>query len=171
MSSNNEWHIGEFIPIPAYRSKYGINKHGDVISYIRWRNPQPKLLKVWINKYGYKCITLINMDNSKQKSILIHRLLAEIFLPDYDPKLHVNHKDANKLNNSLDNLEMVTPQGNAMHAAKMGLMNKKLNPHQVREIKTLIQEDLLELKEIAEIFNVSATLISNIKRNKSWKYL
>ena len=167
----NECHIGEFIPLRLYPNKYGINKYGDVISYVRWRNPQPKLLKPWINKYGYKCVTLINMEDSKQKSFLLHRLLAETFFYDYDSVLHVNHKDANKLNNSLDNLEMVTLQENAKHATKMGLMNKKLSPHQVKEIKLLISEQMLSLVDIAKIFEVSASLIYNIKSGKSWKYL
>jgi hypothetical protein len=37
-----------------------------------------------------------------------HRLVAELFLPDYSEDLVVNHKDCNKLNNNVDNLEMVT---------------------------------------------------------------
>ena len=169
MESN--WHVGDFIPIPAYRSKYGINKYGDVISYIRWRNPVSKLLTPWISKHGYKNVTLINMENSNQKNFLIHRLLAEIFFYNYNPSLQINHKDGNKLNNDLSNLEMVTPRENMEHAAKIGLMSKKLNPLQVKEIKYLINAGILTQIAISKIYGVDPTTIYNIKSGKSWNHI
>jgi hypothetical protein len=51
----------------------------------------------------------------------LHRLLALKFIPNPEGKAQVNHKDGNKLNNSLDNLEWVTHQENLYHAMDNGL--------------------------------------------------
>jgi hypothetical protein len=51
----------------------------------------------------------------------IHRIMAEVFLPNPEGKLQVNHKDGNKLNNRLDNLEWNTPEENSQHAYDTGL--------------------------------------------------
>lgn len=53
----------------------------------------------------------------------LHRLLAEAFIPNPNNYETVNHKDGNKLNNNLDNLEWVTRQDNLYHAMDMGLHN------------------------------------------------
>lgn len=117
-------------------------------------------------------ITLINVNDSRQKSVTIHRLLAEIFLPDYDELLHVNHKDGDKLNNSLSNLEMVTHQENMAHASRIGLIRtRKLTPLQVLDIKNLIKEGNITMVSIAKIYGVSPDLIYNIKSGKAWKFI
>lgn len=46
----------------------------------------------------------------------IHRIVAEAFLEDFDQGLHVNHKNMIKTDNSVENLEMVTPGQNKTHA-------------------------------------------------------
>lgn len=53
--------------------------------------------------------------DGKCYSMLAHRIVCQLFFPDFDPSLTVNHKDGNKFNNSIDNLEMVTIQENIHH--------------------------------------------------------
>ena len=50
------------------------------------------------------------------KTVYVHRLVAEAFLPDWNPDLQVNHKDENKRNNCVENLEMVTDSQNKIHS-------------------------------------------------------
>jgi len=82
-----------------------------------------KWLKPSIGKHGYKIVTL-KTGNRKYKQLLLHRLLAEAFIPNPENKCCVNHKDGNKLNNSLDNLEWVTYSENNQHAYDNGLSKK-----------------------------------------------
>lgn len=59
--------------------------------------------------------------NNIQGFFSVHRLVAEAFLENLESKPEVNHKDGNKLNNCLDNLEWVTSSENKLHAYKSGL--------------------------------------------------
>lgn len=59
----------------------------------------------------------------KSRRVLLHRLLAEEFIPNPNNLDTVNHKDGNKLNNSLDNLEWLSRQDNLYHAMDNGLHN------------------------------------------------
>lgn len=69
----------------------------------------------------------LHLGKSKTKSYLIHRLVAIHFIENPENKEQVNHKDGNKLNNSIDNLEWVTPKENMLHAFKNGLYKKYNN--------------------------------------------
>lgn len=105
--------------INGYNNKYYITKEGKV--YIsNYRNTGvPKEMKARIIK-GYYALSLESPDstpeNRKQKVHKIHRLLAEHFILNPDNKPCVNHKDGNKLNNNLDNLEWATESENTKHA-------------------------------------------------------
>lgn len=64
---------------------------------------------------GYASVRLPDQNH------LIHRLVAEAFIPNPENKPQVNHKDGNKRNNCVDNLEWVTARENALHAVALGL--------------------------------------------------
>ena len=72
-----------------------------------------KILSPFDNN-GYDRIQLVNGDKKQKK--LIHRLVAEHFIPNPEKKPQVNHKDLNTKNNNVDNLEWVTNQENIKHA-------------------------------------------------------
>ena len=78
-----------------------------------------KYLKGALNGKGYLRVELHN--NKKIKKFFIHRLVAEYFISNPLNKEQVNHKDGNKLNNNVENLEWVTNQENSNHAWKYGL--------------------------------------------------
>lgn len=78
-----------------------------------------RILKLNFSHNGYKK-TNISI-NGKLKTVFIHRLVAELFIPNPNNLPQVNHKDGNKTNNKLDNLEWVSPQENVIHAHKIGL--------------------------------------------------
>lgn len=68
---------------------------------------------------GYPHIDLYSLKN--RKNYYIHRLVAELFVPNPENKPQVNHIDGNKLNNNVNNLEWVTESENIIHGIKTGL--------------------------------------------------
>lgn len=102
--------------IIGYEGKYLINDAGNVISFLRGN---PRTIKTGFTKYGYEKVTLHN--GSNRKTFLIHRLVAIHFLPIIEGKEVVNHKDGNKKNNLVSNLEWVTVSENNKHALETGL--------------------------------------------------
>ena len=64
-------------------------------------------------KSGYYNICLVN--NKNRKTLKVHRLVAQSFIPNLENKPEVNHKDKNKLNNNIDNLEWMTRKENNIH--------------------------------------------------------
>lgn len=97
---------------------YYITSDGEIYSYARIlhrrdgkkiRHPG-KRLKPYIRSDGYLSVTLYN--RSVQRRFFVHRLVAQAFIPNPDNLPQVNHKDENKANNSVDNLEWCTQQYN-----------------------------------------------------------
>lgn len=78
-----------------------------------------KQMKPYEGDRYQKCVLKIN---GKPTMKYIHRLVAEAFIPNPDNKPEVNHKDGNKLNNNVSNLEWVTLSENRLHAYKTGLI-------------------------------------------------
>lgn len=73
---------------------------------------------------GYRVVTLLNSEKRRVRKY-IHRLLAEVYIPNPLNLPEVNHKDGNKLNNCLTNLEWVTGCTNVRHAFTSGLTKNK----------------------------------------------
>ena len=97
---------------------YYIYDTGDVLNITT-----NKILKGSIGENGYKYYRLSK--NNKKQMFYAHRLVAEAFLINKDNLPLVNHKDGNKRNNKVDNLEWCTQKENIMHAWSTGLSNHK----------------------------------------------
>lgn len=95
---------------------------------------------------GYYHITLTI--NKKQKNLRVHRLVALAFILNPKNKPYVNHKDGDRKNNKVDNLEWVTPKENIQHAHKTGLV-KKTRGRQVIQY-SLMGEEMITFNSIAE---------------------
>lgn len=80
--------------------------------------PSGKVLKQRVSSSGYARIVVYT--NGKHQSVCVHRLVADVFLPDGVSE-QVNHIDGNKLNNRAENLEWCTRKQNAEHAVALGL--------------------------------------------------
>ena len=116
---------------------YYVNDNGSIYSAI-----SNKTLSDQVDKDGYAKVQLMSQDD-KGHRYSVHRLVLENFMP--VPNMHllqVNHKDGNKLNNRLDNLEWVTASENNTDKYKIVLATQKgeynngskLTEKQVQEI-------------------------------------
>lgn len=160
------------IDVPGYPA-YAITRNGVV--YVKNTG---RIMAQVSNHAGYKCVSLTNENGRKQ--LKVHRLVLMAFRPVGSmDKLQVNHKDGNKTNNSLDNLEWCTGRENIRHARKTGLKTydqhgEKNNFHKLTEEN--VQFILANLnsytdREFAEMFNVTVSNINYIRRGKTWKSL
>lgn len=135
-----------------------------------------KFLSPQLDKNGYEKIQMISTDGKRHR-YSVHRLVLENFNPVKNmEKLQVNHKDGNKRNNNLNNLEWVTNYENTLHAIKTGLRNNngennpssKLTEKDVYKIIDLFKEGK-SCAFIAKQYNVSSSAIERIRRRETWK--
>ena len=101
---------------------YGVTSSGLVWAYPKKSRTHGRWLKICVDRYGYAYVCLYK--DGKTKNLKIHRLVAQAYLIASD-KPHVNHKDGNKLNNNVSNLEWVTPKENKIHAFSTGITKMK----------------------------------------------
>lgn len=95
---------------------YQVSNFGQILSLNYHRSGKPRLLKHGKNTQGYPIVSLCK--NGKRKNFTIHRLVAEAFLSNPDNLPQVNHKDENKTNNRVDNLEWCTNEYNINYGTR-----------------------------------------------------
>ena len=118
----------------------------------------------------------------KTKSHLVHRLVAEKFIPNPDNKPFVNHIDGNKHNNSVNNLEWCTRNENERHAWKTGLKHDIATKGELHGMHKLSKKDVeyirkhharnggnMKTGELARNFNVNPQTITDIVSERIWR--
>jgi len=174
--------------IKGYEGHYQVSDLGRVKSLARVKeirkgifgNKKENFLKSTKNRKGYLNLKLCKKTDGvcSEKSVVIHRLVANEFLENPLNKPQVNHKNGIKDDNKVDNLEWATGSENVIHALKNNLKisikgsehtNSKLTDKQVLEIREIGRTKTL--KEVGKIYNVDMSLISLILLRKSWKHL
>ena len=155
---------------PDLKDYYLISEDGRVYS-----EKSKIFLKPMVDKYGYLFIRPMGRDG-KPKNRFIHRLVLGVYSNlENKENYTVNHKDGNKENNSLENLEWMTIEENNSHALENKLKGKtgETNPNAKLTIKDV--EEILTLlnsksgSEIARMYNVSPGTIGNIKHRRTFK--
>lgn len=86
------------------------------------------------DKDGYKLVTMKKLKINKNGQYRVHRIIAKVFLGDCPKGYQVNHKDGNKVNNDIRNLEYVTCKQNITHARDIGLSKSGKNHHNTKPI-------------------------------------
>lgn len=98
---------------------YKVTQCGKIISY---KGKNPRELKQATKRKGYKFVTLSIKGKKVYK--MVHRLVAETYIPNPQNKPFVNHIDGNTANNHYTNLEWTTNQENIQHAFSIGLCDE-----------------------------------------------
>lgn len=122
--------------------KLGFSKY-EISNMIRFRNNHNEIIRQYASSDNYLTVKMVD-DSGKRKSCKVSRIVAQMFIPNDDPenKTQVNHIDGDKSNNSIDNLEWVTPSQNVQHAVDTGLRfpyDQRTTKHIV---KTHTEEDV-----------------------------
>lgn len=129
---------------------------GYLISNLGRVKSKTKILKTRINGGGYERTNL-----SSHRAVLVHRLVAEAFIPNPNNLPFVNHKDGNKLNNRADNLEWCTTSQNHKHAYRTGLRKNKTGQDNVL---SNYSNDLIALIK-SQDFSVRGTMAAFSKKH------
>lgn len=174
---------GEIWKIITDFPEYSVSNLGRVKSFIKWHGTNIRIIKQSKNSNGYFKVSLSK--NKKIKYKKVHILVYEVFNDiRLEPNECIHHKDENKEDNLLENLEKITKYNHKkfhMTGNKNLNFGKKLhgenNPHhilteqKVIEIKLLLKEGKLTQQNIANIFNISRQLVYLIKNKKIWNHI
>lgn len=145
-------------------SGYYISNIGRVRSIKRGKE---KILKAKINKYGYYEVAL-QTDDYKQKMKRVNRLVAEAFIPNPSNLSEVNHKDENKLNNNVDNLEWLSHGDNSRYSKSMRVA--QVDGERIVKVYDSITKASIETgRSISYIRNVCYNLIN--PSGISWRFI
>lgn len=113
------------------------------------------------------------------RDYLVHRLVAETFVDNFNNFPIVNHKDGNKLNNYFLNLEWTTESENQRHAIRLGLKKvhrgekhgcSKLNNETVLFIRSEYQRGI-SMQQLARKFDLNYSTINRVIKRESWTHI
>lgn len=127
---------------------------------------------------GYESVSISYLDNRPRKLFYVHRLIAEMFIPNPENKRFVNHKNSNRMDNRADNLEWCTHFENMQHAHAVGAFRKKTGQHHhaiftdetIRHVCKLLSEGRRD-KDIENLTGVTRHSVSDIRKRKVWYHI
>lgn len=135
-----------------------------------WTKYWKRFMKFSINKQGYYYSII------EGKITLLHRLLAQTFIPNPNNLSDVDHINNNKLDNRLENLQWISHRNNSKKAWQDGLYPKgeknscvKLKEYEAKQIKYGHQD--LTVRKIGQLYNVHHSQVISIRSGKSWKHI
>lgn len=146
-------------------TNYTVTKDGKVFS------PFGKELNPWVeNNSGYKLIR-IRIDK-KPKCLRLHRLVAEAWLPNPHNKTFVKHKNDNKNDNTVDNLEWGENSDNTKEGYTNGCYKSSKRSHDVKVVHKVTNEVQIfkSIRAAAESLGLNRKNITAILKNKKQNY-
>ena len=121
--------------ILGFEGQYSVTKDGKIYSHKRNRFLNPSNLK------GYKRVKLRDSNNNQKRyEKLVHRLVAETYIPNPENKLEVNHVNSKRDDNRIENLEWCTREENNQHAWTYGNKVFKKTDNFVKSVKNNIKK-------------------------------
>jgi hypothetical protein len=169
-----------WLPVKGYEGYYEVSNLGRVKSIERkakvcgggFRIVKNRILKNSLNNTGYYRVNL--KKKNKNNIYLVHRLVALGFIENPENKRTVNHKDGNKINNNISNLEWNTDLENITHATKVlkSRHNKKyvINIENGKVYETLTELALSGDSEFSKS-HLSAMINGHYPNKTKYKYL
>lgn len=171
--------------IEGYEGLYEVSNLGNVRSISRivkysdgrvYNYPSKNLSINFCGKYKLPYVHLYK--NSKRKSYLLHRLVALAFIPNLESKTEINHKDGDRTNNCVDNLEWASRLENMRHGFDTGLINNTginhgNNIYSEEQIQEVVNMIFLGYKQgvISKKTGVKTGTIQAIRQGKQWTHV
>jgi hypothetical protein len=167
--------------IKEYENLYQVSSLGrvkslsKVVNYIDGRKRRYKeiYLKPRFGKDRYPFVSLYKKnDLGNEKHIRIHQLVAKYFIPNPENKPCVNHKNGNRWDFNIENLEWCTHKENTQDGIKRGSIykpGKKIDEKKAKAIRDLWNIGEMTQKRIGELFNLKQAQICRIVNYSNWK--
>lgn len=160
--------------IKGYEGKYQASSDG------RIRNAKGKVLKTYTDKCGYQLIGLYK--DGKSKTFRVHRIIYETLVGDIPIDLQINHKDFNRSNNKVSNLEVTTREENVRYSLQNTLRanaydengnriskgNSKINREIAEEIRMIYATEDVTYNDLAKAYGIKRSAIGDVITGKSW---
>ena len=118
-------------------------------------------MKYWINPSGY--YYLKTYSDGKARAQAVHRFVWEYYNEPIPPKMTIDHINNDKLDNRIENLRLTT---NAFNCRRREY--NKLNMELAEEIRDLYKKNIYSYSQLAAMFDVAKTTISNCIKGKTW---
>lgn len=165
--------------IKGYENLYQASNLGRIRSldkYVNGRNSKRLVkgreLSLFNDRYGYKIVNLYK--NKKIKLFKVHRLVAETFIPNPNNLPQVNHKDENKENNNVDNLEWITLIDNCNYGTRNQRISKKINQYDLNGNYIRTWDSIILIERELNIFHSRIIEVCKGQRKQiggyKWKY-
>ena len=162
--------INKIIPMPNFPD-YSITKGGEI-----WSNKLQRFLKPTIGNHGYFTVGI------NRKSKLVHRLILETFVGPCPLGMECRHKDCNKLNNNLSNIQWGTRSENRQDSIRNGTFytgdkkgekhpGHKLTNKLVLQIRSLYRTKEFSQRYLAKQFEITQAMVCYIVNNKNWTHV
>ena len=181
----------QFYLLQGYEGLYSVSKDGFILSHEK-EMPNggikaKRILKPSLSKSGYLTVRLSKNGVGITKTL--HRLVLSNFIDNIDNLPQINHKDGNKLNNKIDNLEWCSASHNTKHAWQNSLIvpsekfkerasrqfiknladkQRKLNNEIADNIIEIYNNKNISMKKLGALFNVSSQTVCNIIHGKRY---
>lgn len=174
--SQETWAKLVYPKIPDELNRFEISNRG------RLRNALTQhIYKLDVLSSGYHSVRTTLGNRSDKIHILIHKAVAYTFLPNPNNLPEVNHKDGNKTNNNINNLEWCTSHENQQHKYDIGLFDKSKISGENNHASKLTTEDVRYIRDhyiygskqfgsysLAKEFDISKTTVLSIIHNETW---
>lgn len=189
---NNESIINEeWREVPGWDGRYSVSNLGRVrTNYVDYNNHTGILVRKKVENIrvptvhpkGYFYISL--SAPKKRWFVGVHKLIALAFIANPNNYTIINHKNGQKTDNRIENLEWCSHKQNMHHAWRTGLMKNarltgvkhhraRLCDDDIRFIRKLITDfsDIAKKREIATLYHISIYTINDILKRRSWKHV
>lgn len=158
----------------GWHTRFIISSNGHVVSLSTYR---PMKLTKLPNGYYYLPI-IVQKPKRRTHTSYIHRLIAETFIPNPDNKPQINHKDGDKSNNCIENLEWATQSENNFHATR--ILGHKRNTTKILERNKqrrlfsdeqvrIIRSKNLTRTQVRDLFGIDTDVVNDIRNFTTYK--
>lgn len=157
----------KWAPVKGFEDRYKVSTSGRVYSHKR---------KMFLKSTSKRYPKVVLHKKGKLYNFLVHRLVANAFIPNPQNKKQINHINGNKHDNRVENLEWCTQSENMLHAFSLGL--EKPRQGEEHHNARLTEKEVIEIfkskegtNKLAARYSIAATAVSKIRKRQRWKHL